>query len=257
MIKRQQLESIISLNKEIHEEISSIVERDLAVYSQDGINIAESVALHLNEKCEFIQIPLEDKKIGGLMIKKGNNFYCMINTAQPRAFQNFVYLHEFYHLHHHAEEKIHLIQNSVENETNLDERKANYYASLMLLNKDILRRQYYYLSKDRDYDLKTCIYFLMNLFKTTYKTIIIRLYEIKCIEDFALLHDNFSYDFEEASSKFNALGLDRSIIEPSNTKSVGNIENYIKTVEEKKLMLEDFINLNKEKYYEIMKKIGE
>jgi hypothetical protein len=97
----------------------------------------------------------------------------------------------------------------------------------------------------------------MNLFKTTYKTIIIRLFEVKCIEDFAILYDNFNYDFEETYRMFDMLGLDKSIIESSNIRNIGNMDIYIKTVGENNLMLEDFINLNREKYCEIMKKIGQ
>lgn len=254
MIRREQLESIIALNREIDNEVRLIAEKDLEKYSQEGINIAEAIAFKLGEMCELIQLPLNDNKIGGLIIKRDTNFYCLINTTQPRAFQNFVYLHEFYHLLH-ANEKFHLISDSVENETSIEERKANYYASLMLLNKEALRMSFYYLAKDRGLDLKTSIYYLMNLFKTTYKTIIIRLYEIGCIEDFSVLYENFSNDIKEIAVNFNRLGLDKSIIEPSHVTSVGNLEKYIKNAAESGTILEDFIDLNRDKYYEIMEKI--
>lgn len=255
MIKLEQLRSIINLNKSIDGEIRLIVDKDLDKYSQEGINIAETVSMKLNEMGELIQLPINDDKIGGLIVKKKNRYYFLINTKQPRSFQNFVYLHEFYHLLH-SDEKFDVITNKVESEIKLDERKANYYASLMLLNKDILRAQYYYLTKDRGYDLKTSICYLMNIFKTTYKTIIIRLYEIGCIDDFKILLNNFNFNMNDISSHFEKLGLDKSMIEASNAKMVNNLDSYIMLAEEKGTMLEDFIDLNKARYYEIIEKFN-
>jgi len=106
----------------------------------------------------------------------------------------------------HANAKFHLISDCVENDTSIEERKANYYASLMLLNKDALRMSFYHLSKDRELDLKTCIYYLMSLFKTTYKTIIIRLFEIGCIDDFSVLYENFANDITAVTANFDKLG---------------------------------------------------
>lgn len=143
----------------------------------------------------------------------------------------------------HSNENFDIITNNVESEIKLDERKANYYASLMLLNRDKLRKHYYHLTKDRGYDLKTTICYLMNIFKTTYKTIIIRLYEIGCIEDFTTLIDNFNIN--DISKHFHKLGLDKSMIEASNAKLISNLDFYIKQAEEKGTMLEDFIDLNK------------
>jgi len=253
LIKTEQLQTIIDLNKRIHDEISKEVERDLQEYSQHGVNISETIALKLSEMCELIQLPIKDDRIGGMIIRKNSDYYCLINTEQPRAFQNFVYLHEFYHLLH-GPEKFHVISGNVEDEIEIEERKANYYASLMLLNKNALRTNYYYFIKDRQFDLKTTIYYLMNLFKTTYKTILIRLYEIGCIEDFSVLYENFN-NSDDMYSSFDKHGLDKSIIEPSRTISIGKLDHYIKIAEETGSMLEDFIDLNKKQYYEIMEEI--
>lgn len=255
MIKPEQLRNIIDLNKSINDEIMLIVEKDIDKYLQEGINIAETVSMKLNEMSELIQLPINDDKIGGLIVKKKNRYYCLINTMQPRAFQNFVYLHEFYHMLH-SNENFDIITDNVENDIKLDERKANYYASLMLLSRDNLRKHYYHLSKDRGYDLKTTICYLMNIFKTTYKTILIRLYEIGCIEDFTILIDNFNFNINDISEHFGKLGLDKSMIEASNAKLVSNLDFYMKQAEEKGTMLEDFIDLNKTRYHEIIDKFS-
>lgn len=255
MIRLEQLQSILELNKRIDNKIQNEVKRDFDKYYEEGINIAETISIKLNEMAELISIPINDDKIGGLIVKKRDQYYCLINTNQPRAFQNFVYLHEFYHLLYTNDENFHVISDTIENEINIEERKANYYASLMLVSKEALRKNYYHFAKDRGFDLKTTIYYLMNLFKTTYKTILIRLFEVGCIEDFQVLFDNFNNGMQEIQENFIKLGLDQSIIQPSNATSIGKIDYYIKMVEDKETMLEDILQLNTKRYYEIIKEI--
>jgi Zn-dependent peptidase ImmA (M78 family) len=256
MIKPEHLKIIIETNQKIDNEINNLVEKDRAIYKYNGINIADRVSLIFDEKCELIQIPIKDLKIGGMIFKKRENCYCLINTAQPRVFQNFVYLHELYHLLYYKKEQFHMVSDEIENAIDLNERKANYYASLMLLEKDVLRSNYYYLIKDKRYNLCTTIYHLMNLFKVTYKTILIRLYEIRCIEDFDILYQYFiKYSKHEIYDEFKKNRLDTGILEANNTISICNLEKYIEYARENNAMLEDLININEKEYIRLMSEI--
>lgn len=254
MIQKEQLESILELNKSIDAEVSRIVEQDLIKYSVPSGNIAGTIFYQLKDICEIIQLPINDDKLGGFMLKKKGNFYCFINTNQTRAFQDFVCLHEFYHLKHDQQDHD-IISNTIEHEISIQERKANYYASLMLLDKEMLRKHFYHFRDDRKLDLITTICHLMSLFRTTYKTILIRLFEIGCITDFTILYENFNADKQMIYDYFSKIGLDKSIIEPSRVQSVGNLKIYIENTEQKGTMLQDMVDQNKKYYKEILKKL--
>lgn len=254
MIQKDQLESIIEMNKSIDSEISKIVELDLIKYSAPSGNIAGNIFYQLKEICEIIQLPINNDKLGGFMLKKKGNFYCFINTNQTRAFQDFIYLHEFYHLEHDKQDHD-IISNAIEHEIAIKERKANYYASLMLLDKETLRKYFYHFRDDRKLDLISTICHLMSIFRTTYKTILIRLFEIGCIADFTVLYENFNVDKKTIYDYFSNIGLDKSIIEPSRVQVVGNLKMYIENTQQNGTMLQDIVDQNNKHYKEIMKKL--
>lgn len=255
MIEKENLQRILELNKQIDDEINSIVKKDLSGLYDDNINIIQNINLKMEDDFNIIKYPINNKELGGFVYKTDNNLFCFINSHQPRNFQNFVLIHEYYHMSHHdnlEKNKIDTVLLNEEESINLIERKANYYASLMLL--DSLRENYNKFIKDRKFILEDTICYLIDLYKVPKKTILIRLYELECIT-FDELYDNFNNNIENLQNRFNKLGLDTSILEPSNVVKFDDIDKEFKKARKSGAMLESFLDQNESYYRELLKSL--
>ncbi|WDV45724.1 hypothetical protein PV797_19860 [Clostridiaceae bacterium M8S5] len=256
MNSHNKLESIIEINKTIHKQIQKLVEKDLEKYKRFGVNNADVAKQIINEKYELIEFPIKNNLLAGIIVRKNESFYYFVNSSIPRTLQNLLHLHGLYYLLHGDKKDIYIIKNEIETSVNINNRKAIYYASLMMLDKESIRSNYYYLKNDRKLPLKLIVYNLMMLYKTTYHTILIRLFEIKCIERFDILEDCFKdFDNKRIHNEFKEIGLDTCILESSNTKSMGNLKLYVEQSRNNNNLLEDFININISEYNNILKEL--
>lgn len=256
MILKDNLKGILDINKQISKEIKTIAKKDFLNFHDDNISIIQKIYLKLEEECIIIKYPVHIKDLGGFVYKTENHAYCFINSSQSRAFQNFVLIHEYYHLNHEELEKnkIDMIFLNEEESINIRERKANYYASLMLL--DSLRENYNRFIKDRNFTIQKALCYLIDLYKVPKKTILIRLHELGCIE-FDTLYENFQNDTDNLLKDFTSLGLDTSNLEPSNTIKLDNIEDEFKKARDTGSMLETFLDQNQIYYEELLKNLKE
>lgn len=255
MIMKEDLERILELNKQIDSEIKPIAERDFLNFYEKNISIIQNINLKMEECFNIIKYPIKAPELGGFVYKTDNNLFCFINSNQPRNFQNFVLIHEYYHLTHNESLEKNIIDAILLNEEesiNLEERKANYYASLMLLES--LRENYNKFIDDRKFTLEETLCYLIDLYKVPKKTILIRLYELKCIS-FNELYDNFSNDVDSLKSNFERLGLDCSILEPSNVVKFDDIDEEFKKARETGSMLESFLDQNESYYKKLFKSL--
>jgi Zn-dependent peptidase ImmA (M78 family) len=93
----------------------------------------EEQALEILKEHDLIEIPIPDENWGGAIRKFHNEKRLpIINTAQPRLYQYFIYWHEIYHLTEHEEKIIHNQNYEILTDFNLSERKADYFASQMI-----------------------------------------------------------------------------------------------------------------------------
>jgi len=248
MIIKEELERILELNKQIDNEIKTIVKKDFLAFYDENISIIQNINLKMEEDFNIIKYPINNKELGGFVYKTDNNLFCFINSNQPRNFQNFVLIHEYYHIIHDdnlEKNKINTVLLNEEDSINLIERKANYYASLILLES--LRENYNKFIEDRKFTLEETICYLIDLYKVPKKTILIRLSELGCI-NFDELYNNFNNDIDTLKEKFNKLGLDSSILEPSNVVKFDDIDEEFNKARETGSMLESFLDQN-ESYY--------
>lgn len=248
MIIKEDLKRILELNKCIDSEIKTIVKKDFLNFYDENITIIQNINLKMEEEFNIIKYPINNKELGGFVYKTDNNLFCFINSNQPRNFQNFVLIHEYYHIihdHNLEKNKIDAILLNEEESINLLERKANYYASLMLLES--LRENYNKFIIDRKFTLKETLCYLIDLYKVPKKTILIRLFELGCI-NFDELYNNFNNDIDDLKEKFNKLGLDISILEPSNVVKFDDINEEFNKARDTGSMLESFLDQN-ELYY--------
>ena len=252
MIEKKELERILDLNKQIDDEIKPIAGIDLSDFHDKNISIIQSINLKMEESFNIIRFPVKTPDLGGFVYKTDNNLFCFINSNQPRNFQNFVLMHEYYHLTHNESLEKNIIDAILSNEEEsikLSERKANYYASLILLKS--LRENYNKFRADRKFTLDETLCYLIDLYKVPKKTILIRLHELSCIS-FDELYDNFNNDVDSLKSNFKKLGLDCSILEPSNVVKFDDIDEEFKKARETGSMLESFIEQN-EAYYDALR----
>jgi len=256
MIKKENLERILELNKQIDEEMKVIVKKDFSDFYDENISIIQNINLRMEEDFNIIKYPISNKKLGGFVYKTDNNLFCFINSNQPRNFQNFVLIHEYYHLIHNESLQKNLIDAILLDEDesiNLIERKANYYASLILLES--LRENYNKFIYDRKFKLEETLPYLIDLYKLPKKTILIRLFELKCIK-FDELYNNFNNDIENLKEKFNKLGLDSSILEPSNVIKIDDMCEEFKNARETGSMPESFLDQNESYYKKLFESLG-
>ncbi|MFA9396846.1 MAG: ImmA/IrrE family metallo-endopeptidase [Clostridiaceae bacterium] len=252
MILKQDLERILELNTQIKEEIKTIVKKDFSFFYDENINSLQNINLKMEEEFTIIKYPVKNKELGGFIYKTTDNSFCFINSNQPRNFQNFVLMHEYYHLVHDKTFEVNKVDPVFFNEEdsiNLEERKANYYASLMLLKS--LRENYNKFTVDRKFTMDETICYLIDLYKVPKKTILIRLYELECIS-FDDLYENFKNDIDNLKNHFKILGLDSSILEPSDVIKLYDIEEDFKEARESGSMLESFLNQNQEYYNRLL-----
>ena len=129
----------------------------------------------------------------------------LINTALPRANQYFTAWHEIYHLLFDEVSFDHLI----ESETLMEERKAEYFAALMLLGNLM---PYFEGLKDMDFQAKA--FQCMNAFQSPYKAVLISLYESAVKNGNTAIaeevKENFDVQVEDIAHRFRDLGLDDS-----------------------------------------------
>lgn len=254
MIKREDLNEIINLNKKIHAEVSKLVRQDLKKLYDDNLSIIQKTYRSLEELSTVIKIPINIDNIGGF-IYKSDYIFCYINTNQIRVFENFVIMHEYYHLNHSPLVQSHLVTFEEESSMRLEERKANYYASLMLLDEDSLSNSYYTIKKEKDIEFEEVLCKLIDLYKVPRKTILIRLYEIECI-DFEELYDNFDKkDIEKMKLTFESLGLDKSCLEPSKAIKIYDLDKDIDVAKDNNTMPDSFIESNKMYFESIINKL--
>ncbi|WP_186306567.1 ImmA/IrrE family metallo-endopeptidase [Siminovitchia fortis] len=220
------LPEVIEVNKLIASEIHMKVDQYLKNDHPKGWNKIDGAKrfIEQNHHC-LIEAPINDLTLGGFIrIINNDKLICYINSAQPRMYQNFVVFHELYHLLYSPKQldDLHLIEAGMDNRS--EERKADYFASLLLLNEHELRSFFTGL-KDQKKPLHTKILLCMAAFKAPYKAVLIRMYELNLItaehlKDFFDKKVNFH-------DEFCKLGMDPYILEPSDVINFKSLEDLM------------------------------
>lgn len=254
MINKDDLKRVIELNTNIKEKIEPIVRKDFREFYDENVSIIQKIYLRLEDEFTIIKYPINSKELGGFIYKTENHSFCFINSNQVRIFQNFVLMHEYYHLTHENFKKnqVDPILSNEEDSIDLRERKANYYASLMILTS--LRENYNSFVKDKNFTFEKAICYLIDLYKVPKKTILIRLHELGCI-GFETLYSNFYNDIDNLKKQFKIFGLDTSILEKSSVIKLDNMEDEFKKAKETGAMLETFLEQNESYYKELLEKL--
>ncbi|MFD3448976.1 ImmA/IrrE family metallo-endopeptidase [Microbacteriaceae bacterium 4G12] len=220
------LPQILEENQKIKFEVESTMKKYLQHYHPRGWTMIEGAKKYISTQHFLIEAPIQDQSLGGFIRSTNKDKYiCYVNTYQPRIYQNFSLLHELYHLISFQEfpQQLHIIHVGLDK--NQLERKADYFASILLIDEHELRAFYTGVENESETTL-TKIFLCMSRFQAPYKAILIRLYELNLIDATALetyFDEKFDYHKE-----FQELGLDPYMIERSNVVNFGKLEKLMK-----------------------------
>ena len=210
------LDEVIGKNVEIRDEMR---EKALLIrinWNRMQISSSNQLAMQILKLYGLVQMPLDNQYwSGAIFVKKGKKIP-VINTALPRANQYFTAWHEIYHLIYDAVSFSHII----ETETIMEERKAEYFASLMLLGNLLP-----YYTELPEMDFLSKIFHCMDTFSAPYKAVLIALYESAVQNEnqklMSLIKENFDNSFSDLADRFRKLGLDDNLVRPSYVINVG------------------------------------
>jgi len=229
-ITGQNLDETIKINSEVNREVQEQIkylERYLKKYR---IISTEKLAMQILKDHNLIQVPIPDPDWGGAIYELPNGQKVpVLNTAQSRLYQYFICWHEVYHL---TEESRQSVSHSISTEFDLTERKADYFASQMLIGNDL----YLYYRDLEDQKFIDRIAYCMDTFKAPYKAILIQLYEDAIrFKDELLQREIKAYfdlklDQKQWEEKFKELSLDDSLVKPTGIIDFGKLK---KVIEEK------------------------
>jgi hypothetical protein len=204
------LDVFVGKNREIH---TDLFQKALLVrtnWNRMQINSSNQLAMQILNMYGLIQIPLDNQYWSGAIFVKNERKIPVINTALPRANQYFTAWQEIYHL---IFDQV-LFSRIIDSEMLMEEIKAEYFASLMILGNVL---PYYYELPNMDFISK--IFYCMDMFKAPYKVILIALYEEAMQEGnqnlLELVKQNFDVKISDTGTRFHKLGLDDSLVRPS------------------------------------------
>lgn len=213
------LDEVIQKNIEIRDEMR---EKTLLIrtnWNRMQISSSNQLAMHILKPYGLIQMPLDNQYWSGAIFVKDGKKIPVINTALPRANQYFTAWHEIYHLVYDTVSFSHVI----ETETIMEERKAEYFASLMLLGNLLP-----YYTELSEMDFLSKVFHCMDVFSVPYKAVLIALYE-SAVQNgnqvlMNLVKENFDKSFPDLADRFRNLGLDDSLVKPSYVINVGTLQ---------------------------------
>lgn len=226
LITSANIEEVIKKNIYIEPEISKQV---IAIQTNQSIMKVASIpqlALVILKSFGLVQLPIDDQFFSGAIYVMEGKMIPVINTAISRANQYFAAWHEVYHL---IFDKV-SIDHYIEADNTIEERKAECFAAHMLLSG--LERYYNELTNE---DFLSKVFYCMSAFQAPYKAVLIALYESALKSENEELKRKiksvFDLRFDNMPELFRSLGLDDSLVLPSNVINVAPLQNKIRLKE--------------------------
>lgn len=226
IITSSNIDLVIQKNRKIAEEVSAQALKLQTNTSIMRVASMPQLALLILQGFGLIQIPIEDKYWSGAIYVKEGKIIPVINTALPRANQYFTAWHEVYHL---LFDKV-SFDYIIENDSMMEERKAEYFAACMLL-QEVGR----YFKELPSMELLSKVLYCMSAFQAPYKAVLISLYEDAVRSDNDKLKNQIKeiidLKIDDIPERFRKLGLDDSLVMPSFVVNTSYLHDQIKKSE--------------------------
>lgn len=249
LITAANIDLVVKKNNKIRNEV---LEQSMKMQMNPAIMKVASrpqLALLILQGFGLIQMPIDDKFWSGAIFVKDGKVIPVLNTALPRANQYFAAWHEIYHLIFDKVSFDHFIGK----DNTIEERKAEWFAANMLLN-GVDR----YFIELPEMDFVSKIFLCMSAFQAPYKAVLVSLYEYAIRSENRTLakriKEIFDLEFEDMPQRFQALGLDDSLVKPSYVVNTSSLQERIKKSKDENPELH-FHNDNEEFLNNIMKEI--
>lgn len=165
----------------------------------------------------IIEIPMKDSDFGACFLETLYNKYLLLNSNQPKSKMYFSFCHDIYHIlkgtpnYINEKREVHFNQNYLNNE---NENKANLFAVNLLMPELELKKMYNLYTNDSK-SIEITIIKLMNYFNSPFIAVIIRLYELRILNEISDIKILLEYDDNKIESLFDKLWLDKEILRPT------------------------------------------
>ena len=221
-ITSKNLDEVVRKNALIHRELEQNAQTVRAHFNQMQLYSSPQLALQILASYGLLQMPIDNEYLSGAIFLKNGTRVPVINTALPRVNQYFTAWHEVYHL---LFDKV-SFDLMIDTDTIMEERKAEHFASLMLLGNLV---PYYFTLLDMDFVSK--VFHCMSAFQAPYKAVLIGLYEGACQNGNQELRDMvlrwFDHQPADIAEQFRKLGLDDTLVTPSNVINLNALHTKI------------------------------
>jgi len=191
-MEKEKLLNILKFNEENARDIQldcnlfyEMLGRDSAVVLSD----IQTISRILFEKSGYklLRMPLKNKEIGAFLLKLNDAKYVVINTSKSCANNNFALGHELYHTLIQQDDEYNSAEVYMENyDDNPNEMRANAFAGSIIMPKNDFILTSSLLTKISSEEVLNIhkyagdllnVLTLMNNYKTTYMSVVVRCYE--------------------------------------------------------------------------------
>lgn len=147
--------------------------------------IRENIFRILKKETIFLQYPIEDDELCAFVCRKQDQLFSYINSYIPKDKQIFAAAHELYHIWYEPDrlDQVEVLANSTIDDEPIQksEQMANRFAAMFLVPEAVLRQQIRSLQLDEEnIELKGIVQ-LIPIFQVPYKTLVLRLHEIRLL----------------------------------------------------------------------------
>jgi hypothetical protein len=255
IITSNNLDEVVRRNSSIHRELEQNAQTIRANFNQMQLYSSPQLALQILASYGLIQMPIDSEYFSGAIFVKNGARIPVINTALPRVNQYFTAWHEIYHL---LFDKV-SFDLVIDADTIMEERKAEHFASLMLLGNLV---PYYFALPEMDFVSK--VFHCMSAFQAPYKAVLIGLYEGACqsgnCELRNLVLNWFDHQPSDIVEQFRKLGLDDTLVTPSNVINLNSLYSIIQEMQKQEPHLsyhEDNLNYLKKLLKELYRSVDQ
>ncbi len=240
-MKEEKLKKIVNHNEYKREEI---LEACYKFYTSIGrksptvLPDIQTVAgmIFADKGYKLIRIPLKNKEIGAFQLRLNGLNYLVLNTAKTLAYNNYSLAHELYHILIQKEELNSLDIFKEEYSDDENELMANAFAGNILMPEEdfvLISNRFLKIISGLDhtgvddfFDQYFLITVLMNYFRTTYMSVLVRCFELRI---FDINNDNLVKNLLINNKKENLLELCNNYaisLEESSIAEVSNVDDF-------------------------------